>query len=251
MTDESSTVQDEPQGSDTLNDPRFEVKWRKKSDPPRPATATGEGVTGTEGAAPADLAARIAELESELAKERERVKELQDKWQRAAADLVNLRRRTESERGDMEQFASMHLVAELLPVLDNFERAIATIPGNLAMLTWIQGVMLIQRHFEALLQQRGVAPIEAKGQAFSPHYHEAVSERVSDEAAPGTVLQEYQKGYTMHGRVIRPTLVEIASAPAAAPETEVTDEAAPEAVATETDDAETIASEAATENEGP
>ncbi len=212
MTDETSTTAESENQPDPLNDPRYEVKWRKKNEPPRAAAASTDAAETAAASASTD---DITALRAELEKERERVKELQDRWQRAAADLVNLRRRHESERGDLEQFASMHLVQELLPVLDNFERAMATIPGNLGMLTWIQGVMLIQRHFEALLQQRGLSPIEALGQQFSPHYHEAVSERESGDAEPGTVLQEYQKGYTMHGRVIRPTLVEIARAPAA------------------------------------
>jgi molecular chaperone GrpE len=150
----------------------------------------------------------------------------------------------------MEQLASMRLVQELLPVLDNFERAIATIPSNLGMLTWIQGVMLIQRHLEALLEQRGLAPIEAQGQTFNPHLHEAVSEREQEDVAPGTIIQEYQRGYSMHGRVIRPTLVELAKAPVAqAPPEEPPAPAEP--LPTDTADTEEIAEETEIENTGP
>jgi molecular chaperone GrpE len=248
MTDESNeTESSEPRPVD-LDDSRFEVKWRKKNDAPAataaPAPDAGSSSDETQGAT-----ADAQELQRRLDQERERVKDLQDRWQRAAADLVNLRRRTEQERGDMEQFASMRLVQELLPVLDNFERAISTIPGNLAMLTWIQGVMLIQRHLEALLEQRGLTPIETEGQAFNPHYHEAVSEREQEGAAPGTIIQEYQRGYSMHGRVIRPALVEIAKAPAAQP-AEVPGEST-EPLSTDSSDAEQIAEQTDAENPGP
>src|SRR5206468_9187359 len=100
---------------------------------------------------------------------------------------ANLRRRTEQEKGDVEKFASMLLVAELLPVLDNFERALATVPGNLSMLTWVQGVALIERHFQAILEHQGLAAIEAQGQPFNPHYHEAISEQESAEVPAGSV----------------------------------------------------------------
>jgi molecular chaperone GrpE len=248
MTDESNeTESNEPRPAD-LDDPRFEVKWRKKNDAPA-ATAQpwpdAESSSDTASVATADA----QELQRQLDQERERVKDLQDRWQRAAADLVNLRRRTEQERGDMEQFASMRLVQELLPVLDNFERAISTIPDNLAMLTWIQGVMLIQRHLEALLEQRGLTPIETQGQAFNPQYHEAVSEREQAGAAPGTIIQEYQRGYSMHGRVIRPALVEIAKAPTAQPAEEPGESSEP--LSTDISAAEQIAEESDAENPGP
>ena len=245
MTEESTAPDTgEPRPTD-LDDPRFEVKWRKKS-----GTSSSTASTAAQAEPEMSDSAKdnVEALKQELAAEQERVKDLQERWHRAAADLANLRRRTEQERGDLEQFAAMRLVQELLPVLDNFERAIATIPSNLGMLTWIQGVMLIQRHLEALLEQRGLAPIEAQGQSFNPHYHEAVSEREQEGVEPGTILQEYQKGYSMHGRVIRPTLVEIARAPSAPPSAE-TD--VPAASVTEHSDAEEIAQESAVENPGP
>jgi molecular chaperone GrpE len=222
------------------DDKRFEVKWRKKNEP---ATAT-ETVSAE--AATSDAASQsVAGLERQLEEERERVRNLQDRWQRAAADLANLRRRTEQEKGEIEQFATMLLVQELLPVLDNFERALATIPGNLAMLTWVQGVLLIERHMRAILERQGLAPIEAVGQPFNAYQHEAIAEAESAEAAPGTILQEYQKGYTMHGRVIRPSLVEVARQPAGGEAVPATPEPTGEA------QAERIAEEAETDNTGP
>lgn len=232
MTDEN----DETQAAGLDDDPRFQVKWQKRGaeTPPPPREAQPEAAAQPAGGE--DLEA----LRRQLSEAEGRIRDLQDARQRAAADLANLRRRTEQERGDMEKFASMMLVAELLPVLDNFERALDTIPGNLAMLTWVHGVMLIERHFSAILERQGVQPIEAEGQQFSPHLHEAINEKQTADVPPGTITQVYQKGYTMHGRVIRPALVEIAAPPA---------EAAPEG--TDTTEAETIAHDAETENVGP
>ena len=233
MTEDTAQATNEP----TAQDDDLEVKWRKKTTRPAPQVETPPSEDATA-------------LRRELEEERQRVKDLQERWHRAAADLANLRRRTEQERGEMEKFAGMLLVQQILPVLDNFERALATIPGNLAMLTWIQGIMLIERHLRSILEHQGLEAIEAQGEPFSPHFHEAVAEVETDEQAPGTVVREYQRGYTMHGRVIRPTLVEIAKEPAQAPEgTGPGSEPAPQ----ETDerDAEEIADEAENDNVGP
>lgn len=240
--DDTQTAKDA--SIDPASDPRFEVKWRKKpqSTPTPPADASKPAATETADGDP-------AALERELEEARARVQELQDKWHRSAAEVANLRRRHEQERGDMEKMASMSLVYDLLPVVDNFQRAIASVPGNLGGLTWIHGVILIERQMKAILESRGVTPIEAMGKPFDPHYHEAVSERETDEAAPNTVVSEYQQGYVMHGYVIRPALVEVAKAPV----TPSQKEAAPPADATETDtsDGEEISDEAQEQNVGP
>lgn len=242
MADETDATEanDPAQESPDLDDSRFEVKWRKKessaSSPDRLVEPGGDS-------------ADTGDLQRQLDEERERVKDLQERWQRAQADLANLRKRTEQERSDLEKMASMFLVQEILPVLDNFERALNSIPGNLSMLTWIQGVMLIERHLSAILAHQGLEAIEALGKEFDARFHEAVSERETDEGSPGTVLQEYQKGYMMHGRVIRPSLVEVAGKPS---------ESSPEAEETQPDQepdydapGEEIAEEAEIENVGP
>jgi molecular chaperone GrpE len=245
MTDKSNTSETTDQTTSAADDQRFEVKWRKKGG----SSAKTPEVPRIESSEATD----VERLQRELETERQRVAELQDRWQRAAADLANFRKRTEQEKGDMQKLASMLLVQQLLPVLDNFDRALASIPGNLQMLTWIQGVMLIERHLRAILEQQGVAAIEAQGQQFNTYYHEAVSERETEEAAPGTVLQEYQKGYTMHGTVIRPALVEVAKKPEAgteeAPAPVSEEKPAPDS--TDVEQADVIAEETQTENVGP
>jgi molecular chaperone GrpE len=235
MTEETDTRTVADQGQGVTDDPRFEVKWRKKessSPPPPPPTE-------------APAADETADLPRQLEEAQEQITNLRDRWQRSAADLANLRRHTEQQREEMERFASMLLIMDLLPVLDNFERAIATIPGNLAMLTWIQGVLLMERHMRAILEHRGVTEVEADGQQFDPHRHDAIQERETAEVPPGQIVTVLQKGYMMHGRVIRPALVEVARAPAPpAAAASISEGSVPE-------DAESIAAEAKTENPGP
>jgi len=248
----SSDVPGEISQSDRAQneDKRFEVKWRKKGE-----SAVGKAAATSEVPA-VESEEEVAELRRRLEEERKRADELRDRWQRAAADLVNLRRRTEQEQEGREKMAAMHVVFDLLPVLDNFERALSTIPGNLQFLTWIHGVILIERQLRAILELQGVAPIEAKGQSFSAYYHEAISEQETDQAVPGTVLQEYQRGYTMHGQVIRPALVEVAKAPESpATEAPAFDETqhAPDEVEEAVHDrqGQEIAEQSETENVGP
>jgi molecular chaperone GrpE len=234
MSDETAEQNTESAVTDETDDSRFEVKWRKKetsSPPPPPTDAPSEEPDGSA-------------LREELEAANARIRDLQDRWQRAQADLVNLRRRTEQEKGEVEQFASMLLIQEILPVLDNFDRALKTIPDSLRMFTWIQGVMLMERHLQSVLERQGLTTIDAMGQPFNPHLHEAVAERETGESAPGTVVTELQRGYTMHGRVIRPTLVELAKAPAATP-TE------PQPQTTDPDDTAVIVEQADSENVGP
>lgn len=211
--------------------------------------ASGEGPSAESVPAEAETPAEdVASLQRRLRESEDQVATLRDRWQRASADLANLRKRTEQDREDVEKFASMMVVAELLPVLDNFERAIATIPGNLTLLTWVHGVLLIERQFQSVLERQGLEMIEAQGRAFDPHLHEAIAEQTSTESAPGTILQVYQPGYTMHGRMIRPALVEIAAASTSPPDSQ---SPAAEVEATDRSDADEIADASDTENIGP
>jgi molecular chaperone GrpE len=111
--------------------------------------------------------------------------------------------------------ANATLLRKLLPVVDDFERAMATLPANLGQLTWCEGVLLIQHKLAAVLESEGVKPIETEGQAFDPRYHEAVTyEEVSDhEYGEGQIIGVVQRGYTLGERVLRPALVRVAKAP--------------------------------------
>jgi molecular chaperone GrpE len=130
--------------------------------------------------------------------------------------------------------------------LDNFERAIATVPGNLRQLTWIHGVLLVERQMRAILESRGVTAIEAEGKTFDPKVHEAVSECETDESPPNTVVSVYQSGYTMHGYLIRPALVEVSKAPV-----KQSEDAEEPALSEENTTEETAVEEAEEQNVGP
>jgi molecular chaperone GrpE len=142
---------------------------------------------------------------------RARVREEQDKaqgyltsWQRAAADYQNLKRRMEQERGETARLANASLVINLLPLIDDLERALRNVDANLAGLTWIDGVWLIYRKFQAILENAGVSEIAAEGQTFDPQVHEAIGEGPGED---GRVVSVVQKGYKLGDRVIRPAMV--------------------------------------------
>ncbi len=143
-------------------------------------------------------------LRARLQEEQEKAQQHFSSWQRAAADYQNLKRRMEQERSEVGRLATASLVINLLPLLDDLERALRTVDTHLAGLTWIDGIWLIYRKFQAALENAGVNEIPAEGQPFDPKVHEAISETAGDE---GKVVSVIQKGYTLGDRVIRPAMV--------------------------------------------
>lgn len=149
-------------------------------------------------------------LREQLEAERKQAADNLAGWQRAAADLANFRRRAEQEKNDLIKYGNSNLIRRILPVLDDFERALQTVPDNLTSLSWVEGVLLIERKLRLILEGEGLTTIAAQGEAFDPAYHEAiVQEEVSDPALDGRVLAELQKGYKLNDRVLRPTLVKV------------------------------------------
>ena len=168
-----------------------------------------EAVEGKE-EQPSELPDDPAALKKLLEAERAKSAEYLDSWRRAAADLSNYKKRVEKDTGEMTRFANSMLIARLLPVLDDFDRAFATIPDNLRGLTWIDGVLLIARKMGAVLESEGLKPIEALHKPFDPNLHEAVIHEETDQHEEGTVMSELQKGYKLNDRVLRPTMVKVA-----------------------------------------
>ncbi len=146
----------------------------------------------------------IAGLKEALAEEKTRAEGYLANWQRAQADLINYKRRSEQEREEFGKFANATLMFNLLPVLDDMERALASLPAKLANLTWVDGIRLIERKLRASLEIQGLQAIEALGKEFDPNLHEAVRQ---DTGKEGVIIEELQKGYQLHDRVIRPTMV--------------------------------------------
>ncbi len=135
-----------------------------------------------------------------------------DALQRERASFINYRRRTEQERTETYQYATVTLIKKLLPVLDDFDRALGAIPererkGN----KWVEGVELIARKLHGIMEQEGVEAIEALGQPFDPNVHEAVA--FDDNSGGGdnvdTVSEVFANGYKLHDKVIRPAIVKV------------------------------------------
>ncbi|MCL0094521.1 nucleotide exchange factor GrpE [Dehalococcoidales bacterium] len=146
----------------------------------------------------------VETLKKALAEEKEKAKGYLASWQRAQADLINYKRRSEQEKEEISQYANAILMANLLPILDDLERAFTAMPSHLAQLSWVDGIRLIERKLRASLEAQGLFPIKAKGEPFDPKFHEAVMHSKGKE---GIVIEELQKGYKLHHRVIRPAMV--------------------------------------------
>ncbi len=149
-------------------------------------------------------------LKKLLDEERAKSAEYLDSWRRAAADLSNYRKRMERDFTDLTKTANSILILRLLPILDDFDRAEATIPDNLRELTWIDGVFIIARKMRAILEAQGVTLIDALNKSFDPNWHEAVIHEETDQFEDGAVMAELQRGYKIGERVLRPTLVKVA-----------------------------------------
>ena len=158
--------------------------------------------------APGEAPAEELTLEQQLETERAKSAEYLENWRRSHADFVNYRRRTDNERAEMATFATAALLGKILPLLDDFDLALAHLPEEAKGSSWIEGITLIQRKLQRLLEQEGVTPIEALGQPFDPNIHEAVI-KDEDASEPYVVIGELRKGYRLRDRVLRPTLVRV------------------------------------------
>lgn len=148
----------------------------------------------------------IESLKKALAEEKEKSEKCLANWQRAQADFINYKRRNEQERAEVVNYANSTLILNLLPVLDDLERALASVPDELAESRWVDGIRHIYRKLQAVLEAQGVSVIEAEGKDFDPNFHEAV---MAVEGEEGKVIEETQKGYKLRNRVIRPTRVKV------------------------------------------
>ena len=146
----------------------------------------------------------IETLRQALAEEKAKAEANLAGWQRAQADFVNYKRRSEQEKEEIGKFANSVLMLNLLPILDDLERAFVSTPPRLAKLSWVDGIRLIERKLWAILEAQGLSLIKALGEPFDPTLHEAVRQ---DKGKEGIVVEELQKGYKFYDRVIRPSKV--------------------------------------------
>jgi molecular chaperone GrpE len=162
----------------------------------------------------------LAARQRELAEARAQAEEYLDGWQRARAELANYKKRVDQDQENARQMANVNLLSKLLPVLDDFERAFQTVPPELAEETWVEGMNMVRRKLQQVIEQDGVTPIETEGQTFDPTYHEAVTYEEMEGYEEGQIIAEVQKGYKIGERVLRPALVRVAKQSAAREEGE-------------------------------
>jgi molecular chaperone GrpE len=175
-------------------------------DAPEPSEADNGTEAGTleDTLGDTDSDPRFAELEQQAAR-------WQDRYLRAVADMENLKRRHRQEMEEARRFGNEQLLGSLVSVLDNLQRALEAAENGENFAALRDGVSLTQKQLLEVLGKSGLAPIEAVGQPYDPTLHEAIGHvEAPNGEAPDTVIEEIQRGYTLHGRLLRPSLVRIA-----------------------------------------
>lgn len=170
----------------------------------------------TEGEAPGDVeveqAAEATDAEEPIKdKKQEKIDELEDKVKRQLAEFENFRKRTEKEKASMFEAGAKSVIEKILPVIDNFERGLATTKEEDATNPHVEGMNMIYKQLMTELDKLEVKPIEAVGQEFNPDFHNAIMQVESDEYESGIIAQELLKGYTYRDSVIRHSMVAVVS----------------------------------------
>ncbi|MDD5093844.1 MAG: nucleotide exchange factor GrpE [Dehalococcoidia bacterium] len=155
---------------------------------------------------PVDELMDMGSLQKALTGEREKSEKYLASWQRSQADFINFKKRNEQEKAETVKFANSALMSGLLPVLDDFERALENVTPKAAGTKWVEGIELIYRKFLAVLESQGLSKVETDGADFDPRFHEAV---IHDEGEEGKITQELQKGYMLYDRLLRPSMVKV------------------------------------------
>jgi len=180
---------------------------------PRAKTRAQERADAVQTPSRIELAERVEALERELADARAKGEEHLYNWQRSAADFSNFKRRTDEERATIGQFSNAILIGKLLSVLDDFDRALELVPAEEVTNPWVEGMEHVERKLRVALESEGVTPIEAVGLPFDPNLHEAVVHEDTADHPDNQVIGELQRGYRLHDRVLRPSLVRVANNP--------------------------------------
>jgi len=178
-------------------------------------------IDGLENSSPANGEQSSAE-QNALAAKTEECKILNDKYLRLAAEFENYKRLAQRDQREQIKFGNEQLLKELLPVIDNMERAIKAARDNGGSSALVQGVDLTLKQLSGALTKFGVQTVEATGRVFDPSAHQAVSHMPSDTVAPNHVVEEFQKGYRLHDRILRAAMVSVSSGPAHAGEQDST-----------------------------
>ncbi len=145
----------------------------------------------------------------ELIQARQEVRENYDRFLRVAAEFENYKKRVEKEKSDLVKYANEGLIKDLLGVIDNLERALEQAEQNAQSESLVEGIAMILKLMKDTLGKHGVLEIRALGKAFNPNLHEAMMHEAADEHAENTVIDEFQKGYVLKDRLLRPSLVKV------------------------------------------
>lgn len=154
-------------------------------------------------------AAQEEETVDEAEELRKQLEAEQNKYLRLLADYDNFKRRTQIDKELANKFRSQSLLSDILPVLDNFERALSLQTNSEESASLLKGVEMVQKSLIEAVSREGLEEIKAVGEPFDPNFHQAVMQEKDDSAEPGIVLQELQKGYILKGRVLRPAMVKV------------------------------------------
>ncbi len=159
-----------------------------------------------------ELEARVAGLEAELEAAQAEAGSFKTRLLRTTADYENFRRRTTKEKDDLEKFAAQRVVREFLPVIDNLERALqhAGDDEEVPKSSLREGVDMVMKQFRQSLEKQGVVGFDSAGEMFDPQVHEAIQQIDTDEHPTGTIVNEFQRGYHIHDKLLRPALVVVA-----------------------------------------
>jgi len=148
-------------------------------------------------------------LQEELQKKTEEAKKNYDQYLRSLAEVENIRKRTQREKEEYIKYAHVSIIKKLLPVIDDFNRAMLAASKSKDFDTLSKGVEITAKNLQELLKNEGVAEIDCLGKPFDPQYHEPLMVVASDEHPENIVIEELHKGYIMHDRIIRPSLVKV------------------------------------------
>jgi len=169
---------------------------------------------GATSAQPQELHPLMSELTGQIESLKAQLEERTSQYMRIAADFDNFRKRTQKEKEDLEQQVKCSTIVELLPVVDNFERARSQIkPQTDAEMNIHKSYQSVYKQLVECLKRIGVSPMRSEGKEFDPNLHEAVMREATDEVAEGTVIEELMRGYLLGDRVLRHAMVKVAAAP--------------------------------------
>jgi len=182
------------------------IKVMEETTPTNQSEAAEEATAGAEKEKKSDLATRLKEKEKEA-------QENYDRYLRLSAELENFKKRMEKEKGETYKFANENLLKDLLPVLDNLERALEHGRDSENPKALLEGVELTYKSFWAVLEKYGISRVEALGEAFDPQHHEAVMVQEDAQRPAGEVISQLQIGYRLHNRLVRPAMVVVSKKP--------------------------------------